>query len=57
MNKHSAEELYNQTRHKKGYRSFYQIVIKRIIDIIAGLIALPNLYIYSPFSKLSLLIS
>ena len=35
MNKHSAEELYNQTRHKKGYRSFYQIVIKRIIDIIA----------------------
>lgn len=41
MNKHSAEELYNQTRNKKGYRSFYQIVIKRIIDIIAGLIALP----------------
>lgn len=35
------EKKYIKTKHKKGYRGFYQIVIKRVIDIILCLIALP----------------
>lgn len=37
----SVEELYNQSKYKKGYKRVYQLVIKRIFDIIACLIALP----------------
>lgn len=35
------EKKYIKTRNKKGYQGFYQIVIKRAIDIILCLIALP----------------
>lgn len=35
------EKKYIKTKHKKGYRGFYQIVIKRVIDIILCLMALP----------------
>ena len=35
------EKKYIKTNHKKGYRGFYQIVIKRVIDIILCLMALP----------------
>ena len=37
----SVEEMYNQTKHKKGYKGFYQNVIKRAVDIIMCLLALP----------------
>ena len=37
----SPEELYRETKNKKGYKSFYQLVFKRAVDIIACLIALP----------------
>lgn len=37
----AAEELYTNTKNKKGYKSFYQIVFKRIIDIFVCLMALP----------------
>ena len=37
----SVEELYNETKEKKGYASFYQIVVKRIVDIILCIIAMP----------------
>lgn len=36
-----AEEAYRNNINKKGYKGFYQIVIKRTIDIVACLIALP----------------
>ena len=36
-----AEEAYWKSKGKKGYNSFYQLGIKRSIDIIACLIALP----------------
>ena len=39
--KKSPEELYIETKNKRGYKSFYQLVFKRIVDIIACLIALP----------------
>lgn len=39
--KQSVEEMYNNTKNKKRYKGFYQIVIKRAFDIIACLIALP----------------
>ena len=35
------EARYQKTKHKKRYKGFYQIVIKRIIDIVLCLIALP----------------
>lgn len=35
------EELYQSTKDKKGYKGFYQIVVKRVIDIILCVIALP----------------
>ena len=36
-----AEEAYHKSKNKKGYNGFYQLGIKRAIDIIACLIALP----------------
>ncbi len=36
-----AEEAYQKSKYKKGYKGFYQLGIKRIIDLIACLIALP----------------
>ena len=36
-----AEEAYQKSKDKKGYKGFYQLGIKRAIDIIACLIALP----------------
>lgn len=36
-----AEEAYQKSKNKKGYKGFYQLGIKRAIDIIACLIALP----------------
>lgn len=37
----SPEQLYKESKNKKGYKSFYQLGVKRGIDIIACLIALP----------------
>lgn len=37
----NVEELYNSSKNKKGYKGIYQLVIKRIIDIIFCLIILP----------------
>ena len=36
-----AEEAYLNSKDKKGYRGFYQLVIKRILDIVFCLCALP----------------
>lgn len=36
-----AEAAYYKSIHRNGYEGFYQLVIKRAIDIIACLIALP----------------
>ena len=36
-----AEEAYQKSKDKKGYNGFYQLGIKRVIDILACLIALP----------------
>lgn len=36
-----AEEAYQKSKKKKGYKGFYQLGIKRVIDIVACLIALP----------------
>ena len=36
-----AEEAYQKSKDKTGYKGFYQLGIKRAIDIIACLIALP----------------
>ena len=36
-----VEETYQDSKDKKGYKGFYQLGIKRAIDIIACLIALP----------------
>ena len=36
-----AEEAYQKSKNKKGYNGFYQLGIKRTIDIIACLVALP----------------
>ena len=41
VNMKSAEEAYLKSRNKRGYEGFYQTVIKRCIDIIMCLIALP----------------
>ena len=35
------EKQYRNTRNKKGYRGFYQIVVKRIIDIGLCILTLP----------------
>ena len=36
-----AEEAYQKSKNRQGYKGFYQIIIKRIIDIVACIIALP----------------
>ena len=36
-----AENAYLNSKDKKGYKIFYQLVVKRAIDIIACLVALP----------------
>lgn len=36
-----AEEAYQKSKNKKGYKGFYQLGIKRAIDIITCLVALP----------------
>jgi len=36
-----AEQLFEKSKHKRRYKGFYQLVIKRLIDIIICLIALP----------------
>lgn len=37
----SAEEFYNNSKNKSGYKGFYQLVLKRFFDIVICLIALP----------------
>ena len=37
----SAKELYNENKEKRGYNSFYQIVFKRVVDIVICLMFLP----------------
>lgn len=41
MKKNTPEELYRASKHKNGYKGFYQLVFKRAFDIIACLIVLP----------------
>lgn len=36
-----AEEMYSETKEKKGYKGAYQLFFKRVIDILACIIALP----------------
>lgn len=36
-----AEEAYQKCKHKHGYKSFYQLGVKRTMDIIICLIAMP----------------
>ncbi len=36
-----AEERYEASKYNKGYNGFYQLFIKRIIDIVACLVAMP----------------
>lgn len=40
-----AEEAYQKSRDKEGYKGLYQLGVKRLIDIIACLIALPFVFI------------
>ena len=40
-NPSDIENQYQKTKHKKGYKGFYQIVVKRAIDIILCVVALP----------------
>lgn len=39
---HQKEE-YEATKNKRNYRSFYQVVVKRFVDIVVSLIAMPFL--------------
>ena len=39
--KKSPKELYEESKQKKGYKSFYQLGIKRVFDILACLVASP----------------
>lgn len=45
MRKKTPEELYQESKKKKGYKGIYQLGIKRAVDIVACLIALPFLMI------------
>ena len=45
MRKKTPEELYQESKKKKGYKGIYQLGIKRAFDIVACLIALPFLLI------------
>lgn len=40
-NPSDIENQYQKTKHKNGYKGFYQIVVKRAIDIILCVVALP----------------
>lgn len=37
----SVEELYESAKHKRRYKGFYQLFIKRVIDILVCLVLLP----------------
>ena len=37
----SVEQLYEKGKHKYGYKGFYQLVIKRVVDILICVIILP----------------
>lgn len=37
----NVEELYESSKHKKNYEGFYQIVLKRIMDIVLCIVILP----------------
>ena len=41
----NVEEFYAQSKHKKGYKGFYQNVFKRLVDILISLFLLPFLLI------------
>lgn len=45
MRKKTSEELYQESKKKKGYKGIYQLGIKRAIDIVTCLMALPFLLI------------
>ncbi len=42
-----AQELYENSKHKQGYKSLYQLIIKRIFDIIICLIILVPILLVS----------
>lgn len=47
----SIKEKYEQTKNKKGYKSFYQVVFKRAFDLIASTILIPFIFlIILPFA-------
>ena len=37
----SAKELLDNGKKRRGYKGFYQLVLKRIVDVLACLVALP----------------
>ena len=37
----AAEELYNRSKHRTGYKGIYQVYIKRIIDLVLSILILP----------------
>lgn len=37
----NVEEFYAQSKHKKGYKGFYQNVFKRLVDILACIVLIP----------------
>lgn len=45
MRKKTPEELYQESKKKEGYKGIYQLVFKRLFDIIVCLIAIPFLLI------------
>lgn len=50
-NKVNVEDLYTQSKHKKGYKGFYQNVFKRLVDILACLVLIPfMLLLFIPIS-------
>ena len=40
-NTENVGELYESSKNKKNYKGFYQIVLKRLIDILLCIIILP----------------
>lgn len=49
-----VETLLNESKNKKGYKSFYQLVFKRFVDIVACLIALPFVLLVTVFVALAI---
>lgn len=41
MKNKTPEKLYQESKEKKGYKGVYQLVFKRLFDVVACLIALP----------------